>query len=240
MKYQAYVRPNKLIGRMPKSNNEFLNKSNERNSKSNNAESCSLKLKNDNFRNNSNPKEIPNKNMCRKLRNDENDLAHADHSQNYGIVDLRKYSNSPIYKSGKFQNIAKSKKFIDFKNKVLNKKEIHLKNSFCLFFQQDLNKSNDEINLETSKIRNKSLNPSYNKNLKNEMEKNPGSNLNTEFNPLVDKNFPKSKSNFKLMKEINSPEDLHYFYLNILRQNKKLAFKFERLNLSENNEEFEL
>jgi hypothetical protein len=53
-----------------------------------------------------------------------------------------------------------------------------------------------------------------------------------------DSSFKMLNNSFKAKNEIDGPEDLHLFYVNILQQNKELAFKFEKYETEDDAPEY--
>jgi hypothetical protein len=59
-------------------------------------------------------------------------------------------------------------------------------------------------------------------------------------NNKVGKEQSKSTNNLQTNIQVESLEELHFFYVNLLKQNKSLAFKFEGMNSEDYMEYFEI
>ena len=175
-------------------------------------------------RNSSEYKEITSNINYNKICNEVDYNDQKDYTKINGVVDFEKKESSPLLKSNKFRNLSKSTKFIEFKNNAIkSKSNNHLNTSSNLI--QIHNKSDNVYvkpnNKSSTKLRNEADNFQFE------------NYVNTEFNVLVDNeksNFENLIINTKL--EINTPEELHFFYNNILKHNKKLVYKFENVNRS--------
>ena len=242
MNYHAYFPSVKLIDSMRStSKKEMAKKAEEkRSAKSNNA--VSRLVQDRDTRNNSKPKEVTTGHFYTKIKKETNDMTHSKNFQlqnkNIFVVDLSKNGNSPINhsKQNLQYNITKSTNFSDFKNNVMknpSKNGNISESTNNLLVKNSVNKSHGETSFNVSQVNFiKSSNVSFDRN--NEKSNN-NPNGNSENTSLGYSNSRSTNNLLKANIEVNSPEELHFFYVNIMNQNKGLAYKFEGENYQPEN-----
>lgn len=159
-------------------------------------------------------------------------------SSNRGIL-----SSLNLLKSKKNNNKSKNEStnnIISYENTNENLvKNSNNKSSQIVFLDNNII-INDHPN--RGHIRNNSSNVNFNNNLNssfNNINNGSQSNAKSTNKGSTTSSITKGIPNNHVIKpnEIESPEELHYFYLNLYIQNKNLAYKFENLNFS--GEEFQ-
>ena len=250
MNYQAYFPSVKLVESLRStSKKEHLKKTEiQRGSKSTSKVAATTKIiQKELIRDNSKPKETANNNIYIKLRKEITDNTHGNNEKNSVIVHLSGNNkvSSPLNKSGNINinqklNINNSTNFSEFNKNVMKQKSNPMNASSNIIMQNNKikNKSHAENSFNATSVNIiKSSNVSFDKHSKEDKDKNLVNNLIKEDNSLSNSSQTKSMNNlFKTNIEVDSPEELHYFYVSILRQNKNLAYKFEGENLPDNNE----
>jgi len=184
-----------------------------------------------------------------------NDTTHS-HKKNVLSVDLTgviKTNNGSSPKSGGKHNVSiqkysatKTSNFNEFNKNTVKSKNNPLSVSSSNLLKVSNNKTHHDNSFNESKV--KSSNISFEKQQKEEKDKNivmlDEKDKNAAATPEEKdhhslSNSTNTKSSHSLVRniEVDSPEELHYFYVNIFNKNKNLAYKFEGEHIPDRNEE---
>ena len=143
-------------------------------------------------------------------------------SSNRGILSsLNMLKNKKIAQKSKNESSYNNISFENTKENVVNNTN---KSSHLLLVESNILGDHNAGHVRN----NSNASSNYNNHSSNAKTTNKGSTASS-----ITKAGPSAGGN---MVEIDSPEELHYFYVNLCLQNKNLAYKFENLNFSVDNE----
>lgn len=161
------------------------------------------------------PKSIPPARLNNNVNSIEYDIII---NKNFNYLNSESNHNSKVNKSSNsnllIENLTNNNNYNNYNNYYINlsNKELMQK---------------DNLNMNTEKQDNKLLKNIFSKS-------NPLLNFNEKFNLNTRKTDDSLKFSYYLNKnfsqlEINGPEELHFFYLNLSQQNKKLFYTFDKI-----------